>query len=735
MARTISDRDIAPVVAAARLWIDTCLVADGSAFSKTALWTDSLVAEVRAAFVDHPDTGQDPFGAKLRRQLTTCSPPAKQLAAEMLWALFLFPSNFRPKTKRRQILDVWQLSGSRLDAQTPLLGDDVLAGIGSGGQGFNTNRHKELEFLLAITTSVKEQTSSRRRQLFSDYSAFVDWMDTVPRFGSRQFRHMLRFFAFPDEVERMSSNRDRRAILAAYGVGQESQTKKWDDRQLDEALLKLRREQETEHPGVVLDFYSPPLKGRWRRDEVESASEDDLEDVSPQQPLLNQRGPENLILYGPPGTGKTYWMQLKFAEYTDLPNTVDKETWLQETVGKYSWRSIIGAALSDLGGSARVGEISRHSWIEAKASQRGRSANVSQTIWAALQTHTPDSVPTVRYASRREPFIFSKTVDGLWQLLPDWRERDEESALLSDLLGAGPRSAQVPIRRYRVVTFHPSFSYEDFVRGIRPVMTDDGTVQFRNVDGAFKRICDDARANPAKRYAIFIDEINRANIAKVLGELITLIEPDKRAVYGEAGELVAGMEVQLPGSSDADTPDPPFGVPSNLDIFGTMNTADRSIALLDIALRRRFAFLEMEPKYSTIERIVESVHLGQMLRQINDRLEFLLDREHRIGHAFFMSVTSLVELQHAFASKIIPLLQEYFFDDFSRVALVLETSADDAPFLLKEKMSYTTLFGAARSEGAPLERWRYVAAPSDTWTAATFRGLYDLAAPADEPSV
>lgn len=735
MARSSPERENGPVIAAARVWIDTCLVADGSVFSKEALWTAPTIAEVRAAFVDHPDTGQDPFGAKLRRQLTTCSPTATQLASEMLWALFLFPSNFRPKTKRRQILDIWQLSGSTLDDHAAELSDEVLTGIGSGGQGFNTNRHKELEFLLAIATSVKEQTPSRRRQLFSDYKAFVDWMDTVPQFGSRQFRHMLRFFAFPDDVERMSSNRDRRAILVAYGAGQESQIKKWDDKQLDEALLKLRRQQEAKHPGVMLDFYNPPLKERWRPDEPEDGHDDGADDDAIVPPAVNLDGPINLILYGPPGTGKTYWMQSKFVDYTDAPNIVDQETWLQEVVGKYSWRAIIAAALSKLGGSARVGDIRTHQWVEAKAKQRGRSANVSQTIWAALQTHTPESVQIVRYASRRDPFIFSKTVDGMWQLLPDWKEMDEESALLSELLGAGPKKAQEPIRRYRVVTFHPSFSYEDFVRGIRPVMTDDGTAQFRNVDGAFKRICDDAQANPSKRYAIFIDEINRANIAKVLGELITLIEPDKRAVYDVSGRLVAGMEIQLSGSSDADTPEPRFGVPTNLDIFGTMNTADRSIALLDIALRRRFEFKEMEPTYSTIDLMVESVHLGRMLQQINDRLEFLLDREHRIGHAYLMGVTSVAGLQKAFASRIIPLLQEYFFDDSSRVALVLETSASDAPFLLKQKFSYTALFGTARPEGAPLERWRHVVAPPDTWTAATFRGLYDLAAPIDEPSV
>ncbi|EAJ1205249.1 AAA family ATPase [Campylobacter jejuni] len=165
--------------------------------------------------------------------------------------------------------------------------------------------------------------------------------------------------------------------------------------------------------------------------------------------------------------------------------------------------------------------------------------------------------------------------------------------------------------------------------------------------------------NSLKPYIIIIDEINRGNLSKIFGELITLIEPSKR--IGEKEEL----KVTLPYSGEK------FGVPKNVYIIGTMNTADRSITSLDTALRRRFEFVEMMPDVSKLSMDCEGINLQELLKAINTRIEYLLDREKTIGHAFFVSVENLEDLKKVFQNKIIPLLQEYFYNDYALINAVL----------------------------------------------------------------
>ena len=223
----------------------------------------------------------------------------------------------------------------------------------------------------------------------------------------------------------------------------------------------------------------------------------------------------------------------------------------------------------------------------------------------------------------------------------------------------------------KFITFHQSYGYEDFIEGIRPHLEDESKdLKYMLHSGIFKDMCSRAKNDKENNYILIIDEINRGNISKIFGELISLIEPSKRE--GEKEE----MEVILPYSKEK------FTIPKNLYIIGTMNTADRSIALLDIALRRRFNFMEIMPEYSILKE-VEDIKVNLLLSSINEKIEFLLDREHTIGHSYFLNINTFEDLVNIFKNYIIPLLQEYFYDDFEKIKSIFDNNG----FIISKNIS------------------------------------------------
>ena len=354
---------------------------------------------------------------------------------------------------------------------------------------------------------------------------------------------------------------------------------------------------------------------------------------------------KNIILYGPPGTGKTYRLQSLMNKYIDYMIEDDQIIDAYHKDSK-DW-ILITLILLQKNGKMKTSDI--------QLKIDSLSLKVPVNAASVLDKHNIQPAPILD-AKREQPRIFKKINDNEWYV-DFFRVQQTYPKFVKDFIGGAKVS-----KRYNFVTFHQSYSYEDFIEGIRPeYVKATNSIDYSPKPGVFKSICDEAKKHGEKEFAFFIDEINRGNISEIFGELISLIELDKRA--GETGALSA----ILPYSKTT------FTIPSNISIYGTMNTADRSIDQIDIALRRRFKFIPMLPDADVIAgelelnglnaNDVEGINLIKLFNTMNSRIELLLDSQHLLGHALFINVKNAEDIANIIKNSIIPLLEEYFFDD------------------------------------------------------------------------
>ena len=424
-----------------------------------------------------------------------------------------------------------------------------------------------------------------------------------------------------------------------------------------------------------------------------------LKVIPTQQNMINDNNMNpislNQILYGPPGTGKTY-------------NTINKalEIINEDKVKQLDFND--RKAVKDLfDKKLKEGQImfttfhqsmSYEDFIEGikpeiEEDEEGRKSVIYE-VKKGIFKQIAEEARKIRYQSEElsQQYTFDDAWDDLVSEAYEYLEKEESLILNIQTVGMGLKVVDIsekgnlkvqPKSSKEAKIYTVSFSRAKKLQEAFPDLS-----VIKNIDKEFRAVIGGSNSTAywavlnyinqkinsestiiqqeipldPKPYVLIIDEINRGNVSQIFGELITLIEEDKRLGKDEA------LEVILPYSKEK------FGVPSNLHIIGTMNTADRSVEALDTALRRRFSFVEMMPEYEELNKIqFDDFHLGELLKTINSRIEALLDRDHTIGHSYFINIEphDTEALKEAFANKIIPLLQEYFYHDYEKLALIL----------------------------------------------------------------
>jgi len=700
------------VLAAAKVWKEKCLVGGESLLSSNDLWTRQNLKSLQRLLAEEKGAGDGTFHEQFKGRLQPAATTVVQLFAECLWVYYLLIDTVPEATKREHIRTVWAWSGEGLPDDQRLLGRELGKGLINPGKSYSANLHQETAYLVDLVLAWRNE--SQKDQIKDPWN-FARWVDGQAASGRSQLRHAVLYMLFPDDFEPIMSSGQKRGKVRRYGMGEgsHSESEIWSPVRIDQELQSTRRE-----------------LARLYGDQFEF---DQIENVHYKTWLRKEFGDIKVWVHST-GSGGRNWDRIRQVGKIALSETALGD------LRQFESKDAIRQALIKAGAGKKPNHRTLACW------QFSQELSIGDVL-IAFYGRPPRLLGwcritgDYRYASERLDLRHSRSVE--WHSCPkpvvmiatrniinkpltlthnNWCSTVSRAFLKMDLIGLGTAPAWVEPKEdlfltteqfdrivasltlrknvmlqgppgvgktfiakriawhlagikdpdiIGMVQFHQSYAYEDFVQGWRP--TEAGGFTLR--DGVFLEFCKKARQRPDVPHTFIIDEINRGNLSRIFGELLMLIEADKRGdehaialTYGAAGER--------------------FSVPANVHILGLMNTADRSLAIVDYALRRRFAFESLKPEFNSdkfrkflLDHQVGEKLIATIVRKLNALNDTItsdddLGKGFRIGHSYFVpaKANELDEssYRNIIETQIAPLLREYWFDSRSRAEQAIE---------------------------------------------------------------